>query len=123
MAQETIVRLIDDLDKSEAAETVEFGLDGKQYEIELSESHAQALRENLAEFIAAARKVSKAQAPTQLTSARGRRSSTGGTAADKRAQSNAVREWARQNGHSVSDRGRISQAIQRAFDEAHGSAA
>jgi hypothetical protein len=124
MAQITEVRLVDDLDKSEASETVEFGIDGKLYQIDLNETHAQALRENLAEYVDAARKVAKDALISSLSPARGKRSgNTGGSAADKRVQNTAIREWARQNGHTVSDRGRIPASVVQQFEAAHGSAA
>ena len=44
MAQKVMVTLVDDLDGSEAGETVEFGLDGAFYEIDLSEGNAERLR-------------------------------------------------------------------------------
>lgn len=115
MAQITEVRLVDDLDKSEASETIEFGLDGKNYEIDLNEAHAQALRENLVDFVAAARPLAKRQ---DVAPVRARRSS-GGPATVDREQSQAIREWARANGHTVSDRGRIPVAVLRAFEAAH----
>ena len=51
MAQQTIVTLVDDLDGSDADETVEFALDGREYEIDLTADHAKALRENLADYV------------------------------------------------------------------------
>ena len=47
MAQKVNVILVDDIDGSDAAETVSFGLDGTQYEIDLNSGHAQELREQL----------------------------------------------------------------------------
>ena len=112
MAQIREIRLIDDLDKGPADETVSFGLDGKQYSIDLSVHNATALRENLADFVAAARVDSGQRAQSARPQARKR--STG-----DREQLAAIREWARSEGHSVSDRGRISKTIRDAFDAAH----
>ena len=56
MAQIQEIRLIDDLDGQEADETVEFGIDGKSYEIDLSSANAGKLREALAEFVSSARR-------------------------------------------------------------------
>src|SRR5689334_23260862 len=67
MASVTEVRLVDDIDGGEAAETVAFDLEGKNYEIDLSETHAAKLREVLAPYVAAARRAGSS--PT----ARGRR--------------------------------------------------
>jgi hypothetical protein len=55
MAQQTTVRFVDDLDGSEASGTVDFGLDGRRYEIDLSEGNAARLREALAPFVGVAR--------------------------------------------------------------------
>jgi hypothetical protein len=116
MARKTVVQFIDDLDGSEAAGTVTFGLDGTNYEIDLSDSHAAELRDAVARYIAAARKVGRA-AP------RGRALRVVPAAAPARAdreQSAAIREWARASGYKVSDRGRISAEITEAFHAAGG---
>lgn len=113
MAQKTVVSLIDDLDASEADETVRFGLDGAQYEIDLSEKNATTLRESLAPFVASARRVGgRASSSRKAGRATARRS--GGT--DRTAD---IREWARANGYQVSDRGRIASNIVQAYDAAH----
>ncbi len=104
MAQKVTVSLVDDLDGDKADETVEFGLDGKNYEIDLSSSNADKLRDALAGYVAAARRPG------------GRRRSGGGGAAAAaanrrpsvdREQNQAIRDWARKRGMKVSDRGRI----------------
>lgn len=113
MAKQIVETLIDDLDKGPADETVTFGLDGKQYEIDLSDAHATALRENLADFVAVARL-------TRLPgSASPARSSARARTPGDRAQLAAIRAWAKQNGHVVSDRGRVSKAVLDAFAAAH----
>ena len=114
MAQKTIVSLIDDLSGEEADETVRFGLDGAQYEIDLSEKNATKLRESLAPFVGAARRSGGRasggrRAATRVTARRG-----GGT--DRTAD---IREWARSNGYTVSDRGRIASNIVEAYEKAH----
>ncbi len=114
MAQRVTVQLVDDTDGTEAAESVTFGLDGVTYEVDLSEPNADRMRESLAEFVAAARRVK---------GSRGYRTArrTGGTAptAVDREQNRAMREWANRNGYNVSDRGRISAAVQSAYHAAH----
>ena len=60
MAREVIEKLIDDLDGSEATETVTFGLDGTTYEIDLNKKNAAALRKALEPYVKAARKGSSA---------------------------------------------------------------
>ena len=111
MAQKVNIVLVDDLDGSEAAETVSFGLDGTSYEIDLNEANAAALREVLAGYVGHARKV------TGGTRARSgsRRSSGSASSSNTR----AVREWAKENGYEVSERGRISADVQQAYDAAH----
>jgi hypothetical protein len=109
MAQKHIVQLIDDLDQGTAAETVSFGLDGSQYEIDLSAKNASKLRDALADYVANARR------------ARGSRSySAGGRRAGRptrtdREQTQAIREWARKNGHKVGEKGRIPATVLEAY--------
>ncbi|WP_214403897.1 histone-like nucleoid-structuring protein Lsr2 [Pseudonocardia lacus] len=112
MAQIREVRLIDDLDGEAADETVEFGLDGKVFEIDLSEGNAGRLRDALAEFVAAARKAGGGR----------RRSTATATAPPRRPtidreQNQAIREWARKRGMKVSDRGRIPAEVLEAYHQ------
>ena len=71
MAQRTQVLLIDDLDGSSADETLNFGLDGAAYEIDLSTANAGLLRKALADYVAAGRRVTTSRArlppPVRLT--------------------------------------------------------
>ncbi|MDR1189817.1 MAG: Lsr2 family protein [Bifidobacteriaceae bacterium] len=107
MAQRVQVLLVDDLDGSEAAETVTFGLDGAVYEIDLSSNHADQLRKGLAKWVEAGRRLP----------ARGPRASRA-TARPKRPANEdiaKIRAWARAQGLEVSDRGRIPAPIQDAY--------
>ena len=113
MAQKVNIVLVDDIDGSEANETVSFGLDGTSYEIDLNDGNAAALREALAGYIGHARKVTGG---TRRSSSR--RSSSGGSGAAG-GNTKAIREWAKDNGYDVSERGRISADIQQAYDAAH----
>jgi hypothetical protein len=113
MAQKHIVQLIDDLDGGEAAETVAFSLDGSQYEIDLSKKNAAKLRDALAVYVGGARRAGRSSARSQVTSAR-----RGRSARTDREQSQAMREWARKNGHKVGDKGRIPQHIVDAYNSA-----
>ena len=108
MAQTVQIILEDDLDGGPAEETVRFGLDGAQYEIDLSEENAAKLRDAVRPFIAKARRAQSKQTPKQ---ARPTGKSNPDTA--------AIRQWARENGHPVSDRGRIHQDVQKAYYDAH----
>jgi hypothetical protein len=119
MAQKVNVKFVDDLDGSDAAGTVSFGLDGRAYEIDLSDDNATRLRDSLASFISAARKSGGSAAQgsrrtPKMTVAAGSRPKP-----LDREQTSAIRAWARQNGHQVSDRGRISKAVVDAFQAAH----
>jgi ribosomal protein L4 len=121
MAQKTIVQLIDDLDGDEAAETISFGLDGAQYEIDLSENNAAALRDVLATYIAHARRTGRNSARAAnnngATNAPSRRGRSG--ARTDREQTAQIREWARSNGHKIGDKGRIPADILAAWQDAH----
>lgn len=112
MAARTVVHLIDDVDGGEADETVNFSLDGVDYAIDLSSSNADGLRKALEEFVGAARRTGKAAKAAGKTQVR-----PGGD----RAQNQAIREWARRNGHPVSERGRIPAELIAQFQQANGA--
>jgi len=112
MAQKVNIVLVDDIDGSEATETVSFGLDGTSYEIDLNDTNAAALRDALAGYVGHARKVGSAR--------RGRRTSAAAAAAAAGGPSaREIRDWARSNGYDVPDRGRVSAEVREAFDAAH----
>lgn len=117
MAQKVQVLLLDDLDGAEADQTVRFGLDGSSYEIDLSDSNAESLRDVLATYVAHGRKVGRASlvGTPRATAVKGTRV----PARVDREQTQAIREWARKNGHPVSDRGRIPSVIIEAYNESH----
>ncbi|BCJ38112.1 Lsr2 family protein [Actinocatenispora thailandica] len=108
MAQKVQVLLVDDLDGGEAAETVKFGLDGMNYEIDLSDSNAQGLRDALATYVGKARKLGRGGVARSGAAPRNRGTSS---AASDREQNRAIREWAKRKGLDISDRGRISADI------------
>jgi Lsr2 len=98
MARRTVFTLEDDLDGSPADETLRFGVDGSQYEIDLSSKNAAKLHKLLAPFVERARKAgSSAHRPAR-------------TAASRR-RSRDIREWARAQGIELSDRGRIPSSV------------
>jgi Lsr2 len=112
VAQKIQTLLIDDLDGSEAAGTVRFGLDGTEYEIDLNAKHAQALRDTLARYVSAARRAGGgARRPARA----GRRASAGGL------DSSEVREWAKAEGIEVKDRGRVPAELVVKFKAATGN--
>lgn len=110
MAQRTQTVLVDDIDGGDADETVSFALDGVSYEIELSAKNAAALRGDLASWVGHGRRVSGRTSTSTARRSSGRSASGTDTA--------AVREWARKNGHTVSDRGRISAKVTAAYQAA-----
>jgi hypothetical protein len=99
MAQKITVELQDDLDGGPAAETVRFGVDGAEYEIDLSTKNAAAFRRKLALFTGHARKAGRGQR---------RRSARTGASRDR---SGSIRAWAKQSGIAVSARGRIPASV------------
>ena len=109
MAQKVNIVLVDDIDGSEATETVSFGLDGTTYEIDLNDKNAAGLRDALATYVGHGRKVGAAPR-------RGRRPSA---AASNGPSAKEIRDWARANGHDVPDRGRVSAEVREAYDKAH----
>ena len=122
MARRIVHQLVDDLDgtvlEPGAGETVRFSLDGTAYEIDLADENAAAFRDELAPYVAAARSVSTRAGASGLGS-----TGLGGAARrQKRAGQRdytPVREWAAQNGYTLSDRGRIPATVLEAYDAAH----
>lgn len=108
MAQKVHIVLVDDIDQSEASETVSFGLDGREYVIDLNEENASALRDALAVYVGHAR---------PMSGRTGRRSAAkapaGGVAAAE------IRAWARENGFDVPERGRVAAEVREAYAAAH----
>lgn len=113
MAQRTVIELVDDLDgkalKQGEGETVNFELDNVAYEIDVSTANADKFRQALAPYISAARTVSRR---------RGARRAGRSTSRD-REQLRAIREWARQTGLQVAERGRIPAEVEEAYNAAH----
>lgn len=111
MAKRIITELIDDIDGTPNARTVSFGLEGVEYEIELGDENREALREALRPYTEKARRV-------ELASAKPRRRGGSGSSTARKEELQAIRSWARANGHEVSDRGRIPAAIVEAYRSA-----
>jgi hypothetical protein len=106
MAQRTQILYVDDIDGSEAAGTVRFGLGGTDYEIDLSRAHADQLKAAIGPFIAAARKVPSARRPVRPVR-------------PARHDQSDVRAWARSQGIKISDRGRIPADVLTRYESAH----
>lgn len=108
VSQRISITLVDDLDGSEANETVTFGLDGTTYEIDLSTANAETMRKNFAMYVEMARKVG------------GKSRRRKATPAPKPAVSNReVRQWAREQGIEVSTRGVVPASLVAQYEAAH----
>jgi hypothetical protein len=110
MAQRVNVVLVDDLDGSDASETVNFALDGVDYEIDLSDKHADELREAVALYVGHGRRTGGRRKG-------GKRSSA--SASGSSASAAEIRAWARDNGWDVPERGRVSAEVREAYAAAN----
>ena len=112
MAQRTEVIIVDDLTgdilSSGEEQTISFALDGASYEIDLSQENADSLREDFKRYIRAARKTGRDGGTRSM----GRRGS------GDRKDTATIREWAKSNGHVVSERGRIPSSVIEAYEAA-----
>lgn len=106
MSQRVIQTVTDDLDGSEGAETISFSLRGVGYEIDLSDKNGAALDEALAKYIEAGRKVSGPK-PAARSRSNGSRSDT-----------QKIRVWAADHGHTLAARGRIPANVMKEYHEA-----
>jgi nucleoid-associated protein Lsr2 len=106
MATKITVALEDDLDGGPARETVRFGIDGSEYEIDLNKKNARAFRRQLAPFIEHARRAGRGQRrrPVRTSSSRGR--------------SGGIRAWAKDQGIAISERGRIPASVVEQYEAA-----
>jgi hypothetical protein len=115
VAQKVNIVLVDDIDGTDATETVSFGLDGTSYEIDLNDKNAGALRDAMAGYIGHARKVGAA-------TRRGRRTSSGSSGSSSSGNGPSpkeIRDWAREQGMDVPERGRVSADVRAAYEAAH----
>jgi hypothetical protein len=111
MAQKIQTLFIDDIDGGDAEGTVRFGLDGAEYEIDLSAKNAEALRKAFARYVEAAR---RAPGSSRRPSRNGRQASSSGLSTTE------VREWAKAQGIEVKERGRIPAELVVKFKAATG---
>jgi hypothetical protein len=107
VATKITVLLEDDLDGGPADETVRFGLDGVDYEIDLSRQNARAFRRDFASFLIHARRAERRRRPARGSSGRRR--------------SGDIRAWAKDAGIEVSDRGRIPASVVAQYQAATGA--
>lgn len=108
--RKTIVTLVDDLDGTDACETLQFGIDGVTYELDLSQKNAASLRQALAPWSGKARRVGSGTRPP-----RAKRTELPAVGPSRSA---LVRAWAATNGHQVPARGRIPAAVAAAYNDA-----
>lgn len=107
MASRTIIQLTDDLDGTDGTQTVQFTVNGVDYELDVNDKNAEKFRKALEPYVSAARR------------ATGRRPSPrGATAKANKEETQAIRQWAKESGYAVSDRGRISAEIRAAYHAA-----
>jgi hypothetical protein len=106
MAQEIRVTITDDINGKEGAETIAFAFDGLAYEIDLDPENAYQLREALAPYVGAARKLSQAKSASKLAPAK----------AYDTADNGSIRKWAAEQGLDVPARGRIPGAVREAWE-------
>ena len=111
MAKTVVTQIIDDLDGSMGGETITFSYRGTNYEIDLGRKNASAFDKLMKPYLDAGRKVTAGRG--------GRRASTNGRRGRSASELGSIREWARSQGYTVADRGRISAEITAAYDAAH----
>lgn len=111
MASITNTTYIDDIDGKPADDTVAFALDGADYEIDLSKKNAASLRKGLADFVAAARPVTRFAVSEPKRRQIKKRSASKETAAERE----QLREWANNNGLKVGARGRIPESVREQY--------
>jgi hypothetical protein len=104
MATKINIALEDDLDGGPASETVRFAVDSTQYEIDLNKKNARAFRKQLAPYLEHARKAGRAPRRPRASSSRQR--------------SGDIRAWAKEQGITVSERGRIPASVVEQYDAA-----
>ena len=110
MAQKVLVQLVDDLDgtTSDTVSTVQFGLDGVTYEIDLTDSNAERLRGLFSDYVVSGRR----------TGGRVKRGSGPGRNGSGNNDASQIREWAQANGIELAARGRIPAHVAESYRDA-----
>jgi uncharacterized membrane protein YgcG len=122
MAQRVNVVLVDDIDGTDASETVSFAIDGVDYEIDLSEGHAADLREAVSLYVGHARRIGgRRKGARRSSSGSGGTGGAGGSGGSGGSGASAadIRAWARENGWDVPERGRVSAEVREAYSAAN----
>jgi hypothetical protein len=115
VAQKIQTLFIDDIDGGEAEGTVRFALDGAEYEIDLSTQHSEELRSALGKYVSHARKIG-GSAPRRA----GRTAGRGGKSGAGAVNTTEIRNWARENGFDIKDRGRVPADLVAKYQAATG---
>ncbi|RSN40825.1 nucleoid-associated protein Lsr2 [Amycolatopsis sp. WAC 04197] len=123
MAQKVVVQIVDDIDGGIATQTVPFALDGVSYDIDLSDENAEALREELARYVEAGKRVGGRRVKVATGQATSADTAEGPKRTVDRERTQAVRAWASENGYAVAARGRIPNEVYEAYDAAEVAAA
>lgn len=114
VAQKITTLFIDDIDGGAAEGTVRFALDGTEYEIDLNSKHSEELRSALGKYVSHARKVGGA------TRRAGRSAGRAGRGAASSLNTTEIRNWARENGYDIKDRGRVPADLVAKYQAATG---
>ncbi len=114
MAQKITTLFIDDIDGGAAEGTVRFALDGTEYEIDLNAKHSEELRSALGRYVSHARKVGGASRRA------GRAAGRAGRGSGSTVNTTEIRNWARENGYDIKDRGRVPADLVAKYQAATG---
>lgn len=109
MARTLVVQLQDDLDGSPATQTLHFGFQGIEYEIDLNDENAHEMQQWLESYITHARRITSRKRPTR---AGGHRSEV---------DPKLLRQWAGGQGIEVPARGRIPGQLVQLYKAAIGA--
>jgi hypothetical protein len=118
MAKKTVVTPIDDIDGSQGAETVEFGIDGFLYSVDLSAAHAEALRDRLTAYREFGTRLGKLQPRSALTNLRSTPSGRATPSGNR-----DIRRWAEENGLPIKARWALPTSVIEKYEAAHAFAA
>ena len=118
MARREVTQFFDDIDNTplgaDDVNVVEFSYSGSDYVLDLSDDNALEFASALEPYLNAATKVTKSRATRS-------RNTSSNTPKTDPARNKRIRDWARDNGHTVSARGQISHEIISAYEDANPS--
>ena len=114
MAQKIQTLFIDDIDGGAAEGTVRFALDGTEYEIDLNAKHSEELRSAIGKYVTHARKVGGGARRAGRTAGRA------GRGAGSALNTTEIRNWAREQGYDIKDRGRVPADLVAKYQAATG---